>query len=132
MPGALTLSLALSLLAAASAAITSPISLTFRGRSWSVKTGGPLDPGANTWLPSLAAVDPATGVLSLSVAPVSSTTCGGPWASSEVWLNAPLGYGTYVFQMTFPLSVRALRARASCPSLPLRPAPSESPVTAGT
>jgi hypothetical protein len=93
------------LLAAASAAITSPISLQWAGYSWSVKTGGPLDPGANTWVPSLARVDAATGALSLAIAPLDPSSCNGRWGSSEVWLNEPLGWGTYIFHVTFPLSV---------------------------
>ena len=90
----------LALLALAQAAITSPISLTFVGRSWSVKTGGPLDPGANRWVPELARVD-GGGALHLAIAPLSPTSCSA-WGCSEVWLNEPLGYGTYIFHATFP------------------------------
>ena len=111
------------LLAAASAAITSPISLQWAGYSWSVKTGGPLDPGANTWVPSLARVDAATGALSLAIAPLDPSSCNGRWGSSEVWLNEPLGWGTYIFHVTFPLSVSGAPSAAPPRAPPAGPLP---------
>ena len=76
-------------------AITSPISLDWAGLSWSVKTGQNLGPGPNTFDPQLVSVTEG-GALRLALTSA---------ASSEVWSNTPLGYGTYISHATYPLDL---------------------------
>jgi hypothetical protein len=119
--------------------VTSPVSLDWAGRSWSVKTGVALPgPGAGShYEPSHAWVD-AAGGLHLKVAPSPGAAGCSAWSSAEVWTNAPLGYGTYEVQFTAPrfldpfttfgCGCRSAPAPAPCP---LRPAltPARAPFT---
>ena len=113
--------------------VTSPVSLDWAGRSWSVKTGVAL-PGAGAgshYEPSHVWVD-AAGALVLKVAPRLGVADCSAWSSAEVWTNAPLGYGTYEFQVTAPrfldpfttFGCGSRSAPRALPSAPPRLAPS--------
>jgi len=79
--------------------------VTFSGRSWTVKTSsGAVGPGPNIFAASNVVVDSA-GKLRLKI-----TKKSGKWTCAEVILNASPGYGTY--EWTLGSNVSNLDAQA--------------------
>lgn len=83
--------------------VNSGQSVEFKGYRWLIKDsgGGRVGPGPNVFdgSPRFVWVD-AQG-LHLNVRPRTAGSCDN-WASSEVWLDRALGYGTYLFSTVGP------------------------------
>jgi hypothetical protein len=75
-------------------AASTPATIVWNGTQWNVKSGTGKNPGLNSWSPANVFVD-ANGDLHLSI-----TNVNGTWYCSEVWADAPLGFGTFQWQLT--------------------------------
>jgi hypothetical protein len=85
---------------ASASASTSASTIQFSSYTWVVKEGKS-GPGPNTFLASNVNVDPTTGALLLRI---SKDPVTGIWGCSEVFLDHSLGYGTYNFTVTSPVT----------------------------
>lgn len=81
-------------------ASSSASTIQFASYTWFVKEGKS-GPGPNTFLASNVNVDPTTGALQLRITQDPSSKA---WGCSEVFLDHSLGYGTYHFTMTSPVT----------------------------
>ncbi len=77
-----------------------PISLSFSGYTWGIKTSGNVsgdqfDPGPNFWSNNSSVVNVASDGLHLKISQI-----GGMWQCGEVYLTQSLGYGTYTVQVS--------------------------------
>ena len=70
---------------------TAAATLSFAGRTWTVKAGSSLGPGPNSWSAANAYTD-AAGALHLHISKESGSTA---WQCAEIFLTESLGYGTY-------------------------------------
>jgi hypothetical protein len=81
-------------------AVVAPSVLSFAGYSWTVKSStSPVGPGPNIFDPNGPFVD-LGGAMHLRIL---RSRLG--WASSEVFLNQTLGYGTYTWTIHGPLAI---------------------------
>jgi uncharacterized repeat protein (TIGR03803 family) len=76
-----------------------PVSVSFSGRTWGIKTtgnaaGDQFDPGPNFWSNDPSVVDVAADGLHLKINQIN-----GIWQCGEVYLTQSLGYGTYTVQV---------------------------------
>lgn len=76
-----------------------PVSVSFSGRTWGIKTtgtaqGDQFDPGPNFWSADPSVVNVAADGLHLKI-----TQINGMWQCGEVYLLESLGYGTYTVQV---------------------------------
>lgn len=90
-----------------------PVSVTFSGLTWGIKTTGSdpsdqFDPGPNFWSNSTSVVNVAADGLHLKIAQVN-----GVWQSGEVYLTKSLGYGTYTVQVSSRLDQLDMNAVAA-------------------
>lgn len=77
-----------------------PVSVSFSGRTWGIKTTGSqpsdqFDPGPNFWSNDASVVHVASDGLHLKIAEIN-----GSWQCGEVYLTQSLGYGTYTVQVS--------------------------------
>jgi len=76
-----------------------PISVTFSGYTWGIKTtgnvaGDQFDPGPNFWSNDTSVVNVAADGLHLKDVQIN-----GMWQCGEIYLTQSLGYGTYTVQV---------------------------------
>ena len=76
-----------------------PISVSFSGRTWGIKTtgtsaGDQFDPGPNFWSNDPSVVSVVNGALHLMINQINGT-----WYCGEAYLTQSLGYGTYTVQV---------------------------------
>jgi hypothetical protein len=81
-----------------------PISVSFRGYTWGIKTtgnspGDQFDPGPNYWSDDPSVVSVQSDGLHLKI-----NQLNGAWECGEVYLTQSLGYGTYTVQVASSLS----------------------------
>lgn len=72
-------------------------SLSWAGRTWTVKSGEGQGPGPNSWSRENVWVD-GRGFLHLRVQPSA-----GGWTCAELWTRESLGFGTYEWQVEGPV-----------------------------
>src|SRR5579862_9347753 len=73
-----------------------PVTIDWKGYTWTVKQGSGLGPGPNNWDPANVSID-SNGYLHLRI-----SNSGSGWTCAEVQTKA-LGFGTYQWQVEGPI-----------------------------